>query len=397
MMKYGYLLLLVLLFLGCGSEEGSGPIIEPMEDLPSLTISDRQVLESTPSLSVRLVLDQTTDTPIEVAYEVVGETAQPGLDFVGTSSTVTIEANNDASTIIIELLDDEIKEVDETIMIRVLSADGADIVTEEARIRVLDNDNAVLTEEGYNTAEEQFGYSMAWQDEFNGSTLDEASFNFELGDGCPNLCGWGNNELQLYTDEPSNVILENGSLVIRATRETSRDFRSGRITTKDKRSFKYGRIDVRAKITRGQGMWPAIWMLGQNIDDVGWPASGEIDIMENVGHLAATSHGTAHWGPRGRGYSTFDGSSLTIDEDFAERFHVFSLVWEEDLIEWYIDETKFFTLTPANTRGEAWRFNEEFFFIFNVAVGGNWPGNPDSTTEFPQQMDVDYIRVFQLD
>jgi len=396
-MKYGYLLLLVLLFLGCGSEEGSGPIIEPMEDLPSLTISDRQVLESTPSLSVRLVLDQTTDTPIEVAYEVVGETAQPGLDFVGTSSTVTIEANNDASTIIIELLDDEIKEVDETIMIRVLSADGADIVTEEARIRVLDNDNAVLTEEGYNTAEEQFGYSMAWQDEFNGSILDEASFNFELGDGCPNLCGWGNNELQLYTDEPSNVILENGSLVIRATRETSRDFRSGRITTKDKRSFKYGRIDVRAKITRGQGMWPAIWMLGQNIDDVGWPASGEIDIMENVGHLAATSHGTAHWGPRGRGYSTFDGSSLTIDEDFAERFHVFSLVWEEDLIEWYIDETKFFTLTPANTRGEAWRFNEEFFFIFNVAVGGNWPGNPDSTTEFPQQMDVDYIRVFQLD
>jgi len=197
MMKYGYLLLLVLLFLGCGSEEGSGPIIEPMEDLPSLTISDRQVLESTPSLSVRLVLDQTTDTPIEVAYEVVGETAQPGLDFVGTSSTVTIEANNDASTIIIELLDDEIKEVDETIMIRVLSADGADIVTEEARIRVLDNDNAVLTEEGYNTAEEQFGYSMAWQDEFNGSTLDEASFNFELGDGCPNLCGWGNNELRL--------------------------------------------------------------------------------------------------------------------------------------------------------------------------------------------------------
>jgi len=380
MMKYGYLLLFVLLFLGCGSEEGSGPIIEPMEDLPSLTISDRQVLESTPSLSVRLVLDQTTDTPIEVAYEVVGETAQPGLDFVGTSSTVTIEANNDASTIIIELLDDEIKEVDETIMIRVLSADGADIVTEEARIRVLDNDNAVLTEEGYNTAEEQFGYSMAWQDEFNGSTLDEASFNFELGDGCPNLCGWGNNELQLYTDEPSNVILENGSLVIRATRETSRDFRSARITTKDKRSFKYGRIDVRAKITRGQGMWPAIWMLGQNIDDVGWPASGEIDIMENVGHLAATSHGTAHWGPRGRGYSTFDGSSLTIDEDFAERFHVFSLVWEEDF-----------------TRGEAWRFNEEFFFIFNVAVGGNWPGNPDSTTEFPQQMDVDYIRVFQLD
>ena len=144
-------------------------------------------------------------------------------------------------------------------------------------------------------------------------------------------------------------------------------------------------------------MWPAIWMLGQTIDDVGWPASGEIDIMENVGHEAGTAHGTAHWGPRGRGYSTFQGNSITLDEDLAERFHVFSIVWERDLIEWYVDETKFFTLTPASTGNETWRFNDDFFFIFNVAVGGNFPGPPDSTTEFPQQMEIDYIRVFQLD
>ena len=399
MMKYVYLLIVLLLIVSCGDDEGTGPTtpVEPMEDLPRLRVSNMQTLETTPSLTIRVSLNEATTDPIEVRYELVGETAEPGVDFVGANSSVTIEPNTNSANIILELLDDDIKEVDETIMLRILSAEGAEVVTDEVRIRVLDNDRSVLTDEGYITSDEQFGYGMAWQDEFNGSEIDEASFNFEIGDGCPNLCGWGNNELQLYTDEPSNVFLENGSLVIRATRETSRDFRSARITTKDKRSFKYGRIDVRAKITRGQGMWPAIWMLGQNIDDVGWPASGEIDIMENVGHLAATSHGTAHWGPRGRGYSTFDGSSLTIDEDFAERFHVFSLVWEQDLIEWYIDETKFFTLTPANTNGETWRFNEEFFFIFNVAVGGNWPGNPDSTTEFPQEMDIDYIRVFQLD
>lgn len=400
MMKYIFFPIVLLFIASCGSDDGggpTGPVVPPMNDLPTLRINDMRTQESSPSLTVRVVLNEATVDPIEVSYEIVGETAEPGLDFVGANSTVTIEANTNAAEIILELIDDDIKEVDETIMVRILSAEGANIVTGEARIRLMDNDRSVLSEDGYSTSEEQFGYNLSWQDEFNGSEIDESSYNFEIGDGCPDICGWGNNEMQLYSDQPENASVENGTLIIRATEDVNGVFESARITTKDKRFFQYGRIDVRAKITRTQGMWPAIWMLGQTIDDVGWPASGEIDIMENVGHEAATAHGTAHWGPRGRGFSTFSGSSITLDEDLAERFHVFSIVWERDLIEWYVDETKFFTLTPASVGNETWRFNDDFFFIFNVAVGGNFPGPPDSTTEFPQQMEIDYIRVFQLD
>lgn len=400
MIKYIFLPILLLFIVSCGSDDGTGPtgpVVPSMDDLPTLRISDMRTQEPSPSLTIRVVLNEITVDPIEVGYEIVGGTAEPGVDFVGANSTVTIEANTNAAEIILELIDDDIKEVDETIMVRILRAEGANIVTGEARIILRDNDRSVLTEEGYSTSEEQFGYNLAWQDEFNGSEIDESSYNFELGDGCPNICGWGNNEMQVYSDQLEHASVQNGTLIIRATEDADGNFESARITTKDKRFFQYGRIDVRAKITRGQGMWPAIWMLGQSIDDVGWPASGEIDIMENIGHEAATAHGTAHWGPQGRGYSTFSGSSITLDEDLAERFHVFSIVWEEDMIEWYVDETKFFTLTAASTGNEAYRFNDDFFFIFNVAVGGNFPGPPDSTTEFPQQMEIDYIRVFQLD
>ena len=134
-------------------------------------------------------------------------------------------------------------------------------------------------------------------------------------------------------------------------------------------------------------------MLGANIGTVGWPASGEIDIMEMVGHEPNKAHGTAHWGNAGDP-STFRGNSITLPEKFSERFHVFTLVWQENSLDWYVDETKFHSLTPNQIAG-TWRFNAPFFFIFNIAVGGLWPGNPDSTTQFPQTMEIDYIRVFQ--
>jgi len=183
-------------------------------------------------------------------------------------------------------------------------------------------------------------------------------------------------------------------LVITATRLGSEGFRSAKIHTKDKREFRFGRIDIRAKLPEGRGIWPAIWMLGANIDEVGWPASGEIDIMELVGHQPNISHGTAHWGNSGDP-STFVGSSISLNEKFSEQFHVFSLVWEQNSLQWYMDETLFHTITPANTQGATYRFNAPFYMIFNVAVGGNWPGSPDASTVFPQQMEVDYVRVFQ--
>ena len=223
---------------------------------------------------------------------------------------------------------------------------------------------------------------------------DAAVWDYDIGIGNADTGpGWGNNELQNYTDDPENAFIENSNLVIRAKKDDGK-YTSARLTTKDKKEFKFGRIDVRAKLPQGQGIWPAIWMLGENIDDVSWPACGEIDIMELVGHTPKTVHGTAHWGLRGEP-STYKTGSTSRENNFSESFHVFSIVWEFNEITWYLDETKFHSFSSDQTQGKPYPFNNEFFFIMNVAVGGNWPGNPDDTTVFPQEMIVDYIRVFQ--
>ena len=169
-------------------------------------------------------------------------------------------------------------------------------------------------------------------------------------------------------------------------------YTSTRMITKNKFDFQYGRVDIRAALPFGQGIWPALWMLGANIDDVGWPKCGEIDIMEIVGHEPATLHGTAHW-------SGFDnhvfqgGSTMLSDGIFYDEFHVFSIIWDDNSIRWLLDDQQYHS--QSTTDAELTEFHESFFFIFNVAVGGNWPGSPDATTQFPQRMIVDYIRVFQ--
>jgi beta-glucanase (GH16 family) len=137
-------------------------------------------------------------------------------------------------------------------------------------------------------------------------------------------------------------------------------------------------------------------MLGSNIDNVGWPACGEIDIMEYLGHQTSTVHGTAHWGAQGSTSSQSSSSRYDLTSgNFYDKFHVFSIIWEPNKIRWYMDDQLFHTVTTSTTGAAAWRFNQEFFFIFNIAVGGNWPGYPDATTQFPQKMFVDYVRVFQ--
>ena len=239
---------------------------------------------------------------------------------------------------------------------------------------------------------------MVWRDEFNGNALTQ-DWPFDLGDGCSiNLCGWGNNELQWYTNRRENVRVENGNLIITARREpmSGRQFTSARIKTEGRQSFQFGRIDILAVLPKGQGIWPALWMLGDNIRQVGWPACGEIDIMEMIGGPATarnnTVHGTIHWDNNGSHAET--GGSTTLSQGiFNDNFHVFSIIWDERQITWLLDNTPFHTvdITPAALS----ELRESFFFLFNIAVGGNWPGNPDDTTVFPQQMVVDYVRVFQ--
>ncbi len=239
------------------------------------------------------------------------------------------------------------------------------------------------------------GFELIWNDEFNSSSLNTALWNFEIGDGCPNLCGWGNNELQYYRQE--NTTVTGGNLVITAREENfqNRAYTSSRLTTQNKFDFAFGRVDISAKLPMGQGIWPALWMLGSNISSVGWPRSGEIDIMEMIGGNASgrdnTTHGTIHWDNQGQ--VSNGGSRVLPNGIFNDNFHLFSIIWNETEIVWLLDNEEYFSADIRSA--EMSELQNEFFFIFNIAVGGNWPGNPNAETTFPQQMQVDYIRVYQ--
>jgi len=236
-------------------------------------------------------------------------------------------------------------------------------------------------------------WKLVWHDEFDGSGLDVTKWVRETGGG-----GWGNNELEFYTARAENARLEGGHLVIEARAEPfgNRQYTSARLKTAGLGAWKYGRIEARIRIPRGQGIWPAFWLLGDDIPQVGWPACGEIDIMENIGKEPGRVHGTVH-GPQ---YSGAKGVSAPYDQPgggggpFADDYHVYAVEWEANAIRWYVDSAHYATVTPKDLPGR-WVFDHPFFIILNVAVGGGWPGNPDSTTVFPQRMLVDYVRVYQ--
>lgn len=250
--------------------------------------------------------------------------------------------------------------------------------------------NEINPEDGYTTPLSYPDYTLVWNDEFNGTSINTSDWNFETGTGDG---GWGNNELQYYRS--SNAWVEDGLLVIHADDDgyQDSDYTSTRMTTQNNRYFQYGRIDIKALLPEGKGIWPALWMLGQNFSSVGWPACGEIDIMEMVGGSGRenTVHGTLHW--ENSGHVQTGGSYETLGNNFAEQYHVFTLLWDETSIKWLVDDVQYHVIDiqPAHMT----EFHNPFFFIFNVAVGGNWPGSPDETTVFPQRMKVDYVRVFQ--
>lgn len=240
---------------------------------------------------------------------------------------------------------------------------------------------------------------MVWSDEFDGSTLNSSNWTHEIGDGCNNnLCGWGNNELEYYRSE--NTTIADGLLTITAKQESfgGRNYTSSRIKTQGKKFFTYGRIDVRAKLPKGQGIWPAAWMLGESITTVSWPASGEIDIMEMVGgtiNREKTTHGTIHYSNAGGSREYTGGSTTVANGLLADAFHVYSIDWDSTSIKWSLDGVQFHS--EQITSSDRTEFHENFFFLLNVAVGGDWPGAPNADTQFPQQMQVDYVRVFQPD
>jgi beta-glucanase (GH16 family) len=247
------------------------------------------------------------------------------------------------------------------------------------------------------------GYELVWSDEFDGDEIDTTKWSFDIGDGCDRgICGWGNNELQYYTDRPENAFVTNGNLIIRARREQPAyegyEYTSARMVTRNKGDWTYGRMDVRARMPIGQGLWPAAWMLPTDTVYGQWPRSGEIDIMEYLGSEPSKVFGTLHYGLRFPDQYEFIGDNyfLPEGETFNQDFHVFTALWNEDCIQFLMDGELYSgpysrsTLLPY-----PWPFDQRFHMILNIAVGGNLPGNPDASTQFPQVMQVDYVRVYR--
>jgi beta-glucanase (GH16 family) len=329
-----------------------------------------------------------------VRYTINEGTAKLNSDiaFTATSGTLDFSTNSTEARLDFNLIGDAHPELSERFNI-LISFNNS---TFDLAVTIQDND-AVLPDqiqtdaEGFLTPSSHPSMTLVWADEFEGTTLNAASWTYEIGNGCDvGICGWGNNELQLYTNSSDNSKLENGRLVITA-RKNGTGFTSARIKTQEKRVFTHGRVDARARLPKGQGIWPAIWMLGSNITTVNWPTCGEIDIMELVGHQPAVVHGTVHFFD---GSYKFRSSSTSLSSgDFSDQFHVFTIMWDFNKIEFFVDNKLYKTFTNAGIQN--YPFNNPFFFIMNVAVGGNWPGSPDDTTVFPQEMVVDYIRVFQ--
>ena len=246
---------------------------------------------------------------------------------------------------------------------------------------------------------------LLWADEFNGpagTSPDAAKWGFDIGVG---QNGWGNNELEFYTDRTQNAFLDgNGHLIIQAIKETysgggvTRNYTSARLVTRGKFERAYGRFEARMKLPFGQGIWPAFWMLGNDINTVGWPTCGEIDVMENIGREPFTIHGSLH-GPNYSGGNPLTALFTSSDGSrFADNFHVFAIEWEPREIRFYVDEMLYQTRKASElTAGKRWVFDHPFYLLLNLAVGGDWPQNPDATTIFPQTMMVDYVRVYTND
>jgi beta-glucanase (GH16 family) len=238
-------------------------------------------------------------------------------------------------------------------------------------------------------------WKLVWSDEFDGPARalpDATKWTYDLGGG-----GWGNQEPEIYTKRPENVAQDGeGHLIIRAIKTRAGNYTSARIKTQGKFTVEYGKIAVRMKIPRGQGMWPAFWMLGADNETAGWPECGEIDVMENIGKEPSIVHGTIH----GPGYSGSKGIghdySLPSGHVLSDDFHVYAAEWSPDAITFLLDDTPYGTVRPGDLpAGTHWVYNHPFFLLLNLAVGGNWPGNPDNTTRFPQMLVADWVRVWK--
>ncbi|MEO0894844.1 MAG: family 16 glycosylhydrolase [Bacteroidota bacterium] len=382
---------LLALLMGCGTE--------PTPILPSIAISDLTIAEKNEDFTVQVSVQISEASESDVTFEVVSVqgTAQTDKDFQAVNTSGVIKAGEKSTSFDVTIIGDDLEEEDESFEVRLANVANAEISKGAGVVTLTNDDDFVfrIPSTGYESAESYAGMTLVWEEQFDGPNLDPNTWTHEIGDGCDKgICGWGNNELQYYQEGNTSIV--DGNLVIEARREPQggKAYTSSRIITQYKKSFKYGRIDIRAVMPKGKGMWPALWMLGNSIDTDGWPACGEIDIMEMVGggEGDATTHGTVHWSNAGQYASYGQGTSLATGK-LSDEYHVYSIQWDNEAIRWYLDDVEYNVINI--TAADLSEFREEFFFIINLAVGGNWPGSPNADTPFPNWLIVDYVKVFQ--
>lgn len=386
MKRLFYITSIFLAFLATSSCE------EPT--VPRLSADDVEIDEgnSTFVLDFYVYLTEPASKKVIVDYTTSGVSAIAGEDFELAQGVLEIEKGETTGLISLTILGDVDPEGTESFWISFSNPQNVTIPEPYAQITLKNDDGAPpIDNTGYTSPSSYSGYNLVWEEEFDGSSLDLSVWNYETG-----ASGWGNNESQYYRSGNKNAELDQGYLRITAKEEThlGAPYTSARLTTQGKESFQYGRIDIRAKVPYGQGVWPALWMLGDNFGSAGWPTCGEIDIMELIGgdgYNDRTVYGTAHWSNNGSHAEYGGNKSLPLGEKYNDEFHVFSIVWNSSSIRWYVDNSLYHTMNTASLTA----FQNKFFFILNIAVEGNWPGPVGPSTQFPQYMLVDYIRVFQ--
>ncbi|HVZ56732.1 MAG TPA: family 16 glycosylhydrolase [Chitinophagaceae bacterium] len=338
-------------------------------------------------------LDRAATQDVSIQYATVPGSAQAGKDFTTVSGTLHITAGSLTGTIDVPVSADSLRSPNKTFQVQLSNPQHCTLRTDHATGTIVDENGLYFPVDntGYTGADSYPGYTLVWSDEFDGNQINSGNWGFDTGNS-----GWGNHELENYTNRKQNAFVSQGNLIIEARQEDlgGSSYTSARMLTKGKKAFQYGRVDIRARMPSGKGIWPALWMLGDNIDQAGWPACGEMDILELLGQQPDKIYGTLHWGATPAAHASKGNSYQLSGGSFDQQFHLYSLIWKQDSVQILVDDKPYLQVSRGDVTG-AYPFNANFFFIFNVAVGGDWPGAPDGTTQFPQRMIVDYIRVYQ--
>ena len=337
MVKFSFSLLL-LLMIGCKKGSSGADSNQPAHvvSINNISLPENNVGES--AFEFTLSLNKTSSQPVTVTYSTIEGLAKAGEDYKSvTNQSATFLPNELTKKIVITIIADDQREADEDFTLMLTGATNATIQQHKATGIIVNDDTKIsFTNTGYDAPTTYTGYALSWADEFNGTALDATAWSNQNGDGCPTICGWGNNELEYYTGRPDNLFFQDGKLIIEAKKETynGKDYTSSKIFTAGKKTFKFGRVDIRAKLPLGKGIWPAFWMLPQNNVYGGWPTSGEIDIMEMVGHDPGRTHGTLHYGP-GPGSTQYNRNIAISSGSLHDEFHLYSIECKQYQVKWF--------------------------------------------------------------